>query len=920
FYFPYLWKYTNGYGGEVEYTYVSDGESHGVYERIGTSNYEMPTRGYSWYVVEHSANPGRGEIVKTQYSYDGRCYDQGWPGDCGSSTNGDSVGGIGGHEKVSVTTVDNTNTKIARTVTTYFDSGNLQGKADIVKTGYPNSGASFELNTNFPYHEMNYNYGNHAFGPTTFNFLEEEISQNKYPGGNWMTTKKKYAYEQSYQKHKNKVNDGQLGQLTHIEEYIGSNPNPFRVTRNWYMIDWATNNWVVKPQSSQVFTGTTSTNYGTLVSGVRYHYDANPSDPINTNRDWDNQHYRLSKGNLTRTEVIVPSTRTCGQLSPSINCNGVDVWYDTYNTVYTYDSNSGQMLTENVNPSIGYLASKTGSSQWNYATYWPTTNGQTTTITYDQDYELYPVEVDNALGDTTKFSVYGFSATTGGFSNQPLGFQQQRGLLRHVEDPNGLKTFYEYDPFGRLFQVYDPIAMSLQTTGFNNSSISDGNPLMRYHYFDNWWIGTPQLNPAGNSPFPIVTLTRPNQSTTHEFSRVVTYHDGFGRVLQTQQRNLDLNNNGTQDRLVTTQAYNALGQIKCQSLPYRIADVVGVGFDTSWCSSHPHTYTTYDYKWPGNVELLDPNGKVSKVFNDVLFSSHGVSFGEPMMVSSSVDGNDHARSTVTNRRGQMVKVLEFTGTDPYQLYAETQYEYDDLDNLIKVTDDVGNVTDIAYDALSRKASMDDPDMGFWEYGYDGLGNLKQQKDANGNRVCFWYDDLNRVTDKSEKTDGQPCPANPPALNGQGWLADYSYDWDAQMGHPTGIGKLAQIRFAPNGNLNFQTFTYDSFGRLKDSSTSIEDPNNPGSNIRKWMKYTQYDSIGRPTKIQFPDGTVQEITYDRMGANRFKFGGQNTNIIDVMTHTEQGQLEMIGRAGVANSVYSYNNGGQLIQLRHGLLMT
>ncbi|MEM8861044.1 MAG: hypothetical protein AAGD96_22195, partial [Chloroflexota bacterium] len=33
FYFPYLEKYTHGYGGEVVYTYVSDGESHGVYER-----------------------------------------------------------------------------------------------------------------------------------------------------------------------------------------------------------------------------------------------------------------------------------------------------------------------------------------------------------------------------------------------------------------------------------------------------------------------------------------------------------------------------------------------------------------------------------------------------------------------------------------------------------------------------------------------------------------------------------------------------------------------------------------------------------------------------------------------------------------------------------------------------------------------
>jgi len=37
-----------------------------------------------------------------------------------------------------------------------------------------------------------------------------------------------------------------------------------------------------------------------------------------------------------------------------------------------------------------------------------------------------------------------------------------------------------------------------------------------------------------------------------------------------------------------------------------------------------------------------------------------------------------------------------------------------------------------YDTLSRKTSMNDPDMGYWQYTYDANGNLVSQKDANGN--------------------------------------------------------------------------------------------------------------------------------------------------------------------------------------------
>ncbi len=58
-----------------------------------------------------------------------------------------------------------------------------------------------------------------------------------------------------------------------------------------------------------------------------------------------------------------------------------------------------------------------------------------------------------------------------------------------------------------------------------------------------------------------------------------------------------------------------------------------------------------------------------------------------------------------------------------------------LGNLTEVTDTLGNVTTMVYDALGRKTSMADPDMGAWTYVYDLAGNLTAQTDARGCVTC-----------------------------------------------------------------------------------------------------------------------------------------------------------------------------------------
>jgi YD repeat-containing protein len=238
----------------------------------------------------------------------------------------------------------------------------------------------------------------------------------------------------------------------------------------------------------------------------------------------------------------------------------------------------------------------------------------------------------------------------------------------------------------------------------------------------------------------------------------------------------------------------------------------------------------------------------------------------------------------------MVYVTEYTGTSyKWTRYATTVYGYDLQGNLVRVMDELDNLTEMSYDAFGRKTSMTDPDMGTWNYTYDAAGNLVTQVDAKSQRLCFAYDALNRLQYKRHDSNGNGCET------GDTQLAYYGYyDNGAGAGK---VGQLAEIRWSSSATNDRETFDYDTLGRLISHTRIV-------TNRSYTMSYSNFDAFHRPTTITYPNGQTATIGYDREGENSLANSG--VSLISDVRYNGRGQMTFLGRAtGGIDTTYLYH---------------
>jgi YD repeat-containing protein len=362
----------------------------------------------------------------------------------------------------------------------------------------------------------------------------------------------------------------------------------------------------------------------------------------------------------------------------------------------------------------------------------------------------------------------------------------------------------------------------------------------------------------------------------------------MGRTVEARQYESGANYIATQSQ------YDALGRLYKTSNPFR-----------PWLSeTAAWTTTAYD-ALSRTISITTPDGAV---------------------VSTSYSGNsitltDQAlkkRKSVTDALGRVRNVYE----DPNGLNYQTSYDYDALDNLVRVTQG-SQQRFFMYDSVKRLIRARNPEQSTnaalnladpitgnsgWSIGYqyDANGNLTQKTDARGVVSTYAYDALNRSTtiDYSDTTSINPDVTRyyDGAVNGKGRF------WYFYSGGNFSSGSNVEITAIDS---------YDALGRPL-VKRQLSKPN--GMWGTTYQTSRSYNLAGGVTSQTYPSGHTVSYAYDAAGRTSSFSGnlgdGTSRTYATNLNYSPFGGLtwEQFGTSTATYHKSFYNIRGQLFDTR------
>ncbi|MEJ7806260.1 MAG: hypothetical protein WKG03_10125 [Telluria sp.] len=162
----------------------------------------------------------------------------------------------------------------------------------------------------------------------------------------------------------------------------------------------------------------------------------------------------------------------------------------------------------------------------------------------------------------------------------------------------------------------------------------------------------------------------------------------------------------------------------------------------------------------------------------------------------------------------------------------TKYDYDGLDQLIKVTDPRNVVTSYTVNGLGELTQTSSGDTGSTISLYDEAGNLTSRTDAKQQTTTYKYDALNRITLITYHDNGTVA---------------YTYDQG-----PNAIGKLSHVADA-SGTIQYY---YNAFGQIAAEARTLGGATH--------TTFYRYDDTGRLSGMSYPSGRNIEYVRDTLG--------------------------------------------------------
>jgi len=417
------------------------------------------------------------------------------------------------------------------------------------------------------------------------------------------------------------------------------------------------------------------------------------------------------------------------------------------------------------------------------------------------------------------------------------------GYLTEADDENGQPTNYTYN---------DLLMRPTAVQGPPDPNNGNQRPTTTISYSD----APPTLS------ITATVVQSPNPPKTS-----VQYMDGMGHTVQTQ-----LTTDPDGPDYVTT-IYDGNGHVYQKANPTRCSSSPGVMPGS--CQESTWGITAYSYDAMGRpVAQQQPNNSVlTWCYNNLastmptgvtaVCNGHiGNSPADTWVDSTDENGNDWQRTS--DAFGNLIQVMEPSGTSKNPPTVETDYGYNTLNNLMSVTQRGGaynspgaRARSFSYDSLSRLLSATNPETGAVGYTYDANSNVVTKTDARGIMSTYGYDVLNRLTSKTySSNDASKTP-----------ISCFQYDISSIPGAGGNmIGRLtnqwtiasgSSCTNSPSGSFYAlrSILSYDAAGRITNEQQCT--PNNCTSGSGPTVSYG-YDLAGNNTSLTNSVGAVNGL--------------------------------------------------------------
>ena len=411
------------------------------------------------------------------------------------------------------------------------------------------------------------------------------------------------------------------------------------------------------------------------------------------------------------------------------------------------------------------------------------------------------------------------------------------------------------------------------------------------NYADMWvepgypsgWSPAPMSAAGGDSPYYLANFYVGDVIETR------TYADGLGRPIQTQTIDRD-------SVLVSALQYDAVGRQSHAWEAYKnvssfftynsqaTASTATTGSALKYFNdisladnNRPYTETIYEASPLGRASKIRPPGisvdNSSVRLTYTTSTLNGAGGTSPVYTLNKTEDEDEIiTEEYYDTFGNKVQVVTGNGM------AVTDFEYNELGQLIKAISPENYPTHYTYDQRGRLIAKTTPDASGdgdsdpaeengtstfdYRYKYDNSGNLRFLEDPNqrdtGNFIYYKYDEHNRLIEEGMYTGTTTFDtAGSTYVDVENWPTDdlsdittYTYE-GAQL-------KRAQVR----GNslsgftYDYYDYFYDAFGRVVEIQVNIDED---GFSCCKQIEY-EYDLQDRVTKMTYSESLTTTPSY------------------------------------------------------------